>query len=495
MQKEMNELRNKTLQSFSGQIVGQLLSGVSVFVIGRTLGAAIYGDYIYIHTFLSFFCIIAKLGMENALIYNVSRTDIEKEQKQGIMAFVLRQSVLTGAFLILIGYVFSGWILKNLLNGQNYRMLFIVLLPSILIESFSDLLISILRANKQILEMTISKYIIANLVKIITILTLFYLRFNAELILVVSQYFGSFASIMYCLKIIGKNSVRAKDFAKSRLTRKKQIEIFQYSVPLIFTQAVILVNQNIDKFMLGYMLDSKAVGIYTVAIFISNFSSFALEAVNGIFAPMIAQLYGSGKIDELDYLYKRATRWVMIVNLAIFSMSINFSNEIMQLAGKDFYAGGKVLQILILGQVVNSGVGSVGYLNSMTGHTRINLLTSIIAMAVNLYLNAMFISDYGMIGAAAASAVSLALSNLLNLWFAYKNLGVFPYTKRYIGVVAAFIVSTFLTRIFTRNISVYYFYKLILGGIIFVLIYVICIFFWALEKDEKQMISRLRNKV
>ena len=492
MQEEVKELRNKTLQSFSGQIIGQLLSGLSIFIIGRTLGAAIYGEYIYVYTFLSFFCIIAKLGMENALIYNVSRADIEETQKQGIMAFVMRQSVLAGVFLIFIGYLFSGWILENLLNGQGYRMLFIVLLPSVLVESVSDLLVSILRANKKILEMTISKYIIVNLIKITTILVLFYVfPIRTDLILVLSQYIGSLASILYCLKATGVNTARIKAAAKNKLAGSKRTEIYQYSIPLIFTQTVMLLNHNIDKFMLGYMLDSKAVGIYTVAIFVSNFSSFALDAVNGIFAPMIAQLYGAGKIEDLDYLYKKATRCVMIVNLAIFSMAVNFPSEIMLLAGKEFDAGGKVLQVLVLGQVVNSGVGSVGYLNSMTGHTKINLLTSIIAMVVNLCLNVLLIPDYGMIGAAAASAVSVALSNLLNFWFAYKKIGVFPYTKRYAGVAAAFAVSTVLTRIFAKNINIFYFYKLIAGGIIFVLIYAICTYFWALEKDEKQMIRNI----
>lgn len=494
MQEEVKELRNKTLQSFSGQIIGQILSGLSIFVIGRTLGAAVYGEYIYVYTFLSFFCIVAKLGMENALIYNVSRTDIEEKQKQGITAFVMKQSVLASIFLILIGYLFSGWILDNLLNGSNYKLLFIVLLPSVLIESVSDLLVSILRANKKILEMTISKYIVVNLIKITTILVLFYvLRFNVNLILVLSQYIGSMASVLYCLKAIGMDVAHVKAFAKSRLTGKKQIEIYQYSVPLIFTQAVLLLNHNIDKYMLGYMLDSKTVGIYTVAIFVSNFSSFALDAVNGIFAPMIAELYGAGKIEELDYLYKKATRWVMIVNLAIFSMVVNFPDEIMMLAGKEFGAGGSVLRILVLGQVINSGVGSVGYLNSMTGHTRINLLTSVTAMVVNLCLNAVLIPDHGMAGAAASSAVSMALSNLLNFWFAHKKIGVFPYTKRYAGVAGAFAVSTILTGIFAKNIDIYYLYKLMLGGILFVLIYAVCTYFWALEKDERQMITSMKK--
>lgn len=494
MQKEISELRNKTLQSFSGQIVGQLLSGAFIFVIGRTLGAAIYGEYIYVYTFLSFFCIIAKLGMENALIYNLSRIDIDDRQKQGIVAFVLKQSVFVGALLIFLGYVFSGFILNNLLNAPKYRMLFLLILPSILIESVSDLLISILRAHKKILEMTVSRYIIVNLARIIAILVLFYaLNLNNNLALVLSQYFGSFMLVLYCLKAIGINSVRISTLAKNKLARMKQIEIYQYSVPLIFTQAVLLLNHNIDKYMLGYMLDSKTVGIYTVAIFISNFSSFALDAVNGIFAPMIAELYGAGKIEELDYLYKKATRWVMIVNPAIFSMAVNFPDEIMMLAGKEFGAGGNVLRILILGQVINSGVGSVGYLNSMTGHTVSNLLTSVTAMAVNLCLNVVLIPDHGMAGAAAASAASMALSNLLNFWFAHKKIGVFPYTRRYAGVAGAFAVSTVLTGIFAKNIDIYYFYKLMLGGILFVLIYAVCTYFWALEKDERQMITGMKK--
>lgn len=493
MQNEMYELRNKSLQSFYGQVIGQLISGASVFVIGRTLGATMYGEYIYVYTFLSFFCTITKLGMENALIYNISRNDIIEQQKSNIILFVLKQSVIVGVILIILGYVFSGWILMNLLNGSVYRILFFTLLPSIIIDAILDLLISVLRANKKILEMTTAKNVVANSVKIATILIIFYgFKMNNNMVLVISQYLGSLASIIYILKVmhIKASSIYKFNSQKLILQNNKKIEIYRYSMPLIFMKAIVLLNHNADKYMLGYMLDSKVVGVYTVAIYISNFSSFALDAVNGIFAPMIAEMYGSGKIKELDFLYKRVTRWVMIVNLAIFSMAINFSNEIMQFAGKEFYMGGEVLTILILGQVVNSGVGSAGYLNSMTGHTKINLLTSIFALAVNLCFNIVLIPDYGMVGAAVASAISVGLSNILNLGFAYKNLKVFPYTKRYLGVLAAFVTSTLLLKIFAKSISSYYVTKLLLGGILFVIIYLICVYLWALENDEKQMIKQ-----
>lgn len=494
MQKELKELSIKASLSLMGQIIGQILSCILVVLISRCLGAAVYGEYLYVYTFVSFFTILAKLGMENAIVYYISRNNIEHDEKEKIVQFILEAAATVGITLVCIMYFAKDWIAETLLNNINYSQILLLLLPLIVLEAISALFFSILKGKKWIFELTVAKNIIGTGVSIIFLFIMYYLlQIRNVFSIIIPQYVGGILAILYCIYQINKKEKRTA-LIHVHLDLDKCKEVMRYSLPLVLMNVVVLINHNADKYMIGYLMDSSNVAIYTVAIYISQFSSFALTAVNNIFAPLISELYASDKIEELDMLYKKATRWVMIINLAIFSMAINFPYEIMRLAGNDFETGGIVLIIVMLGQIVNSGVGAVGSLNSMTGHTKINLFTSVIAVIINLGLNFLFIKPYGMIGAAVASAISLALTNLINLWFVYKNVKVFPYTKRYIGVGLAFFLATLFVHVYADLVSYHFFIKLLIGGVLFVFLYFTFVYLWGLDSEEKEIIKKIRGR-
>ena len=494
MQKELKELSLKASLSLMGQIVGQILSCILVVLISRSLGAAVYGDYIYVYTFVSFFIILAKMGMENAIVYYISRNDIEHDEKEKIVQFVLATVATMGIILACIMYIAKDWVAGTFLNDVNYSQILLLLLPLIVLEAISALFFSILRGKKWIFELTVAQNVISTGVRIMLLFIMYYLlQVRNVYSIIIPQYAGSILAILYCIYQLNRKEKIAA-LTHTHLASYKCKEIIRYSLPLVLSNVVVLINHNADKYMIGFWMDSSNVAIYTVAIYIGEFSSFALVAVNNIFSPMISELYASGKIQELDMIYKKATRWVMIINLAIFSMVINFPYEIMRLAGNDFETGGIILIIVMLGQIINSAVGSVGKLNAMTGHTDINLFSSVIAVIINLGLNFILIKPYGMMGAAVASAISLALTNLINLWFVYKNVKVFPYTKRYIGVGVAFVLATLLVHVYADLVSYHFFIKLLIGGVLFVLLYVSFVYLWGLDLDEKEIIKKIRGR-
>ena len=92
--------------------------------------------------------------------------------------------------------------------------------------------------------------------------------------------------------------------------------ILGLTVPMLLSNAIDVVNAQIDQYMIGYMMDdSKKLAIYSVALNIGKVSSFALVAVNSIFAPMISEYYYGGKLQELERLYSLLTKWVVVFNV------------------------------------------------------------------------------------------------------------------------------------------------------------------------------------
>ena len=98
--------------------------------------------------------------------------------------------------------------------------------------------------------------------------------------------------------------------------------------------------------------------------------------------------------------------------------------QIPSMIGPEFLAGSALLVVLALGQFVNVATGSVGYLLMMTGHEKLMRNSVAIAAALNLALNLTLVPVAGAMGAAIATAISLATLNLVATYYVWSHLGI-----------------------------------------------------------------------
>ena len=105
---------------------------------------------------------------------------------------------------------------------------------------------------------------------------------------------------------------------------------------------------------------------------------------------------------------------------------IIFARPILGIFGAEFVAARWGLTILVLGQLINVGVGSVGYLMIMTGHQNQSTYIFGFSALANVILNALLIPRFGTIGAAIATATTMALWNISLHFLVVKHLHVYP---------------------------------------------------------------------
>jgi O-antigen/teichoic acid export membrane protein len=96
----------------------------------------------------------------------------------------------------------------------------------------------------------------------------------------------------------------------------------------------------------------------------------------------------------------------------------------LHLFGSEFVQAEIVLIILALAQLINSLVGPVGYLLTMTGYQKQAAWALGAGVLLNLLLNILFIPLYGINGAAMATAISLVSWRLYSVFLSRKLLGV-----------------------------------------------------------------------
>ena len=212
-------------------------------------------------------------------------------------------------------------------------------------------------------------------------------------------------------------------------------EVVWFSTAALGVSLLEFVLSQTDKVLLGVFLSIKEVGIYAIAAAMVAYVAIILQSVNQIFSPTIADLHARGEHALLGRLFQTLTKWVLGLTLPLALVLIIEAKPLMLLFGPAFGAGEAVLIIGTLGQLINAGVGSVGYLLLMSGNQ--NRLIRVQAMMAVFVLVSMLVlvRPFGMIGAAIAAAMTNALSNYLLLRQVRRALDLWPYNRTYFRLI------------------------------------------------------------
>jgi O-antigen/teichoic acid export membrane protein len=184
------------------------------------------------------------------------------------------------------------------------------------------------------------------------------------------------------------------------------------SLPMLLIAGFILLLNRTDVVMLGALAEARDVGTYNAAARTANLTTFVLMAVNAMAAPSIAPLFRKGEHERLQDLASTVAHLTFWPSLAVGVGLVGLAPYILGLFGEAFVAGHGVLAILVVGHLVNVGVGSVGYLMNMTGNQDEMARVVGSAAVVNILLNALLIPRFGALGAGMATATSTMVWNV-----------------------------------------------------------------------------------
>jgi O-antigen/teichoic acid export membrane protein len=213
-----------------------------------------------------------------------------------------------------------------------------------------------------------------------------------------------------------------------------QREMFSFAAAAFAMDIAGFLYSQTDKIVLGFYLNARSVGVYAVAATIVAFVPIALQSVNQIFSPTIAELQARGDFELLNRLFQILTKWVTGLTLPLAAVVILFSRVLMRVFGHDFEAGWVILVIGAVGQLVNCATGSVGYLLLMSGNEK-RLVRIQVAMAVvTVTFCLLFVPRWGILGAAIAAAIGNVATNVWCLLEVRMLMKLFPYNRTYWGL-------------------------------------------------------------
>jgi O-antigen/teichoic acid export membrane protein len=181
-----------------------------------------------------------------------------------------------------------------------------------------------------------------------------------------------------------------------------------------------------DVVMVGAILGPRAAGLYGAAAKTASLVGLVLIAVNAIAAPIFSSLFAQGRHEDVQRLASDIAEWIFWPSLFISVLLAIFSKPILGMFGSEFSAAHWQLTILLVGQVVSAGAGSVGWLMLLTGHQdQAAWVYGWIAL-IHVALLGIAIPLLGTTGAALATTASFSLWNVWLHALVVRKLDIHP---------------------------------------------------------------------
>lgn len=494
-QPELSKIAKNAGISGIGEISFKVLGYITSIVITRTVGPAIFGIFILANIITNIGHIFSSLGLGEGLLRFVAfykgREDIPR--LKGMIIFSTKVVFLLSLFLTMVIFYSSDLIANRLFHNPEVGGALKILIISIPFLAIGGLWLNSIQSFQIIKYQVYIQKIYQPVIRLISLVIFFLLGLKLVGILlagIISAFVGAIFAFYYLKKIFPIHRRLPVPVYEKR-------KIINFSMPLYFNQFLNLIILSIGFLMLGYFRTSVEVGIYAAATKVAVLVALPLASFNTIFAPMISEFYSRNEMSKLEGLFKIVTKWIFVLSLPVFLLFILFAQPIMGIFGGGFVAGALVLIVLGGGELINAGVGSVGYILMMTGRSKIILLNSSILCALNILLNYMLIPRYGIIGAGIATGLSIALINILRLAEVYYFLKIHPYKLTFLkpcvaGFLSFFLINLITTKLFPIPISIF---NMAVLSLIYVSLYALFIFLLKLEKEDKYILKLIYQEL
>ena len=411
--------------SFGLKIASLGLAFVTSVLLARLFGPEGYGLYAYAIAWLFLLQIPAGLGMREIFVREIATYQARSEWRliRGLLHWA-NQIVLIVSIGIMLLAAGVFWLLEADSDSQKIFVFWLALL------SLPLMALTLLRQGAM---QGLHRVVVGQLPELLIQPALFIILLGCAYLL-----FGEDLSVTWAMSIrvltFGVSFLVGTELLRKNLPQQVREVRPDYHtrpwlrsiLPFIFISSMFVINNKTDALMLGAMKGTESVGLYVVASRGAELVTFILVAVNRALGPAIANLYAEGNISKLQAIVTKSSRIVFFTSLPIALGLIIFGHWFLLLFGSEFTNGYTALTLLTIGQLLNAGMGSVGYLLNMTGHERDTAIGIGASAMLNVILNAILIPKFGIEGAASATAISTIVWNSLLLVFVQKRLKIQP---------------------------------------------------------------------
>ncbi len=256
--------------------------------------------------------------------------------------------------------------------------------------------------------------------------------------------------------------------------------MFTYSWPIAIAGVAYVINENLDKILIGQLIDKSTMGIYAACYKLAIFMNLYIMAFR-----LGAEPFFFNHADKKDakVTYAKILNYFIIVGAFVFVGIVVFIDILKELFinNPDYWEAIVIVPIVLLANLFLGIYHNLAIWYKLTDKTKYAMFFSIIGAIITIVINVVLIPIIGFIASAWATLLAYGSMMLLSYFIGKKHYPV-PYNLKKSGsyLIVAIIISYLSFMHFREN----YFISIVLVLVFGMLIY------WNEKKEISTILKR-----
>jgi O-antigen/teichoic acid export membrane protein len=382
----------KIIRLFGGLLVTVLLA--------RYLGPESYGVLNYAISFVFFFTIFARLGLDQIVVRELKREEFSHGSLLGT-SIVMKLVGATIALLLIA-------IVTGQIEISDEKQILIFIIASSMIFKSLDVIEFYLQSlflSRFIMFARSLAFVITSLAKLYFIYTEQSLYFFAMLILIEAVLAAFFFVVIFFTKI------QTVNLSKIRVSKGVVYKLLRDGWPIAVAGFLVSIHLKVDQMMIAHLLDDTNLGIYSIAVTISEAWYFLPMIVVNVLFPYLVELK---KSNQLLYEARLLQLYSFMFWLgAILAIIVYFFGQIFIeiLFGTAFEYAYKPLLINIWAGVFVAQSFSKTIWDVAENLQLYRIVSNMFSLVINIFGNLLLIPIFGVVGAAISTLITRVMNN------------------------------------------------------------------------------------
>ncbi|NLP59098.1 polysaccharide biosynthesis C-terminal domain-containing protein [Lutibacter sp. B1] len=414
-----------------------------------------YAENTNFYIWAALFSVLLTFGMETAFF----RFYKSEEKKDNLVSTAFITLLVSALIFVVIIFVFSEFFI-SIFDFENNPLQLKLFIGIMAIDTLAVIPFAYLRASNRPIRYTVIKLINVGIIVLINLIFLKYIPefiekgknlpsflttiFNSTYIvnfIFIANIIGSILSFVLLLPYLLKFK-----WSFNTVLFKKMIS---YSWPIAVAGVAYVINENLDKLLIGKMIDKNAMGIYAACYKLAIFMNLYIMAFRLGAEPFF---FNHSDSKDAKETYAKILNYFIIVGSLVFVGIVVFIDVLKKpFINENYWEAIVIVPIVLLANLFLGVYHNLAIWYKLTDKTRYAMLFSIIGAVITIILNVLLIPEIGYIASAWATLIAYGTMMLLSYFIGKKHYPV-PYNLKKSGsYLLVSIVISYISFVYFRD--------------------------------------------
>lgn len=414
-----------------------------------------YAENTNFYIWAALFSVLLTFGMETSF-FRFYKTETKKDR----LIFTAFTALLISTLIFFAAALLFSEELIHLFDFQNNPLQFKLFVTILAIDTLCVIPFAFLRASNRAITYTSIKLLN---VGVIVLINLVFLKFIPEAInqgksipVFFEQAYNSTYIVNFIFIANTVGSILSLALLTPYLLRFKWQfnfsllkKMLTYGWPIAVAGIAYVINENLDKILIGKLIDKDTMGVYAACYKLAIFMNLYIMAFRLGAEPFF---FNNSDQSNAKETYARILNYFIIVGSLVFVGIVVFIDVLKRpFINENYWEAIAIVPLILLANLFLGIYHNLSVWYKLTDKTRFGMYFSIIGAFITIALNLIFIPKIGFMAAAWATLAAYGAMMLLSFFIGRKHYKV-PYNmKKSLRYLIASIVISYVSFVFFRE--------------------------------------------